>query len=175
MDINTMYAAANVGLQDDYETQIIKEVWQKASSDMSNFTKADFEKEDNVCEKVYEAQGSTAYGMCYNAAISSNTAAHNALIERYAEAQVKGYQKDFESFKKKSSTLGALGNLAEGILGGLLGDKRRDASSNNSSVTVGGGGTYDPPKESKLGLYIGLGAVALVGIGTAIYFFTRKK
>jgi hypothetical protein len=175
MDINTMYAAANVGLQDDYETQIIKEVWQKASSDMSNFTKADFEKEDNICEKVYEAQGSTAYGMCYNAAISANTAAHNALIGRYAEAQVKGYQKDFESFKKKSSTLGALGNLAEGILGGLLGDKRRDGTSNDSSVSVGGGGTYQPPEKSKLGLYIGLGAVALVGIGTAIYFFTRKK
>ncbi len=142
---------------------------------MSNVTKADFEKEDNICEKVYEAQGSTAYGMCYNAAISANTAAHNALIERYAEAQVKGYQKDFESFKKKSSTLGALGSLAEGILGGLLGDKRRDIASDGSSVTVGGNAKYPPPEESKLGLYIGLGAVALVGIGTAIYFFTRKK
>jgi hypothetical protein len=171
-----MYAAANVGLQDDYETQIVREVWQ--SSDMSNFTKADFEKDPNMCDRVYEAQGSDGYNKCYNAAIASNTSDHNALVEKYIEAQVKGYTNDFESFKKKTKregALGTLGNLAEGILGGLLGDNRKNQEG-GGSVTVGGNSTYTPPQEkSKIGLYIGLGAVALIGIGTAIYFISRKK
>ena len=177
MDVNTMYAAANVGLQDDYETQIVREVWQ--SSNMSNFTKADFEKDPNMCDRVYEAQGSDGYNKCYNAAIASNTSDHNALVEKYIEAQVKGYTKDFESFKKKTKregALGTLGNLTESILGSLLGDNRKNQESGDD-ITIGGR-KYKVPEEdekSKIGLYIGLGAVALIGIGTAIYFISRKK
>ena len=54
MDVNTMLAAASVGRQDDYDTQIIKEVWADfpTDGDMSNFTKKDFEGETNVCEKA---------------------------------------------------------------------------------------------------------------------------
>ena len=178
MDVNTMLAAASVGRQDDYDTQIIKEVWADfpTDGDMSNFTKKDFEGETNVCEKAYEAQGSEAYSRCYQAALAANTPEHNALVERYAAAQAKGYSKDFAAFKKKTGTLSAIGDLATGILGSLFGK----STSSSTRSTSGGGEDYNKekypePEKPKTLLYVGIGAVVIIGIGTAIYFYNRKK
>tara|TARA_R110000822_G_scaffold46670_3_gene124204 strand:- start:14638 stop:15141 length:504 start_codon:yes stop_codon:yes gene_type:complete len=167
MDLNTMFAASSVGRQDDYDTQIIKEVWANfpTDEDMSNFTKADFEGETSICEKAYESQGSVAYNKCYEAAISANTPEHNALVTKYAEAQAGGYSKDFSAFKTKTNVLG----LAKGLLDSLFAPA--DKKHSNSFRT---GETYPKEEESKTGLYIGIGAVVLVGIGTAIYFGTRR-
>lgn len=174
MDVNTLYAAVDLGAQDAFETEILKEVWSNNNLSFQNFTSKDFEGETNICEKVYEKLGSEGYNKCYNAAISSNTARHNALVTKYAEAQAKGYTKSFEQFKR-SSTLGTIGDIAGGLLSGLFGNS--DSGSQGGGTQGGGtqGGYYPPQKESKTGLYIGLGAVALIGIGTAIYFATRKK
>jgi len=176
MDLNTMLAASSVGRQDGYDTQIIKEVWANfpTDGDMSSFTAADFEGETNICEKAYESQGSEAYNNCYAAAISSNTPEHNALVRKYAEAQAKGYSKDFASFKNKTGNLSALGDLATGILTSLFGNKGGKGSEGGTRLTDEKFLNPDLGK-SKTGLYIGIGAVVLAGIGTAIYFATRNK
>ena len=166
MDLNTMFAASSVGRQDDYDTQIIKEVWANfpTDEDMSNFTVADFEGETSICEKAYESQGSGAYTKCYEAAISANTPEHNALVTKYAEAQAGGYSKDFSAFKTKTNVLG----LAKGLLDSLFAPADKKPNSFRT------GETFKKEEESKTGLYIGIGAVVLVGIGTAIYFGTRR-
>ena len=171
MDVNTMYAAADLGLQDEYDTQIVKNVWNDSSS-FANFTAKDFEGETNMCEGVYEKQGAEGYSKCYNAAISSNTPEHNALALKYAKALEKGYSKDFESFKKKTGTLSSIGDIATGLLGGLLDNF---ASGNKDGNIQVGGYEYAPQPKSRTGLYVGIGLVAVLGIGTAIYFATRKK
>lgn len=169
MDINTMYAAVDLGIQDEYDTQIIKNVWNTDNSSFANFTEKDFAGETNMCEGVYEAQGADAYAKCRSAAMSADTPQHNALAVKYAKALEGGYSKDFESFKKKSATLSAIGEIGAGLLGGLL-----DRFSSGNSGTGGYEDSPLPPK-SRTGLYIGIGLVAVLGIGTAIYFATRKK
>ena len=174
MDLNTMFAASSVGRQDAYDKQIIKEVWANFTTDggMSNFTKADFEAETNICEKAYEAQGSEAYSNCYNAAISANTPEHNALVSKYAEAQAKGYSKDFNSFKKKTGTLSALGDIASGILGSLLGGGKSKSSTDTTTERV-----YVPDDDEGLstGAKIGIGVGALAVVGVVVFLIIRKK
>ena len=166
MDVNTMYAAAALGLQDEYDTQIVKDVWNNS---MSNMNAGESTKN---CFSVYEAQGSTAEGMCYQAGLSCGSDTDcNALAVKYAEALAGGYSKDFESFKKKSSFLVKAGEITGGILSGLLtslgGDK-------DNQIDVGGG-YYEPQKKSRTSLYIGIGVVAVIGIGVAIYFARKNK
>jgi len=178
MDVNSMMTQAALTAQEDYETQIVKEVWADfpTNGDMSNFTAKDFDKDPNMCDKVYELQGSSAYNMCYTAAIASNTPEHNALVTRYIAAQEKGYKKDFESFKKKTGTLSAIGDLASGVLTSLFGNKSNQAQ--QGGFNQGGirtGDVYPEPDKPRTALYIGIGVVALIGIGTAIYFYNKKK
>ncbi len=178
MDVNSMLTQAALTAQEDYETQIVKEVWADfpTDGDMSNFTAKDFDKDPNMCDGVYEAQGSSAYNMCYTAAISANTPEHNALALRYAQAQEKGYKKDFESFKKKTGTLSAIGDLASGILTSLLGggsSNQQGGGNQNSNIRTDE--FYPEPDKPKTGLFIGIGIVAVIGIGAAIYFFNKKK
>lgn len=177
MDINSMMTQAALSAQEDYETQIVKEVWGDfpTNGDMSNFTAKDFDVDPNMCDGVYEAQGSDAYNKCYTAAISANTPEHNALVVKYIAAQEKGYTKDFESFKKKTGTLSAIGDLASGILTSFFGNKTNPNTNTNTSGGTRTGGYYPEPEKPKTALYIGIGVVAVVGIGAAIYFFNRKK
>ena len=177
MDINSMMTQAALSAQEDYETQIVKEVWGDfpSNGDMSNFTAKDFDVDPNMCDGVYESQGSDAYNKCYTAAISANTPEHNALVVKYIAAQEKGYTKDFESFKKKTGTLSAIGDLASGILTSFFGNKTNPNTNTNTSGGTRTGGYYPEPEPSKTGLYIGIGVVAVIGIGAAIYFFNRKK
>jgi hypothetical protein len=176
MDVNSMMTQAALTAQEEYENQIVKEVWADfpTNGDMSNFTAKDFDKDPNMCDGVYELQGSDAYNLCYTAAISANTPEHNALVTRYIQAQEKGYKKDFESFKKKTGTLSAIGDLAGGILTSIFGNK---TNSTNTSGNTRTDYTRDEvtDEKPKTGLYIAIGAVAIVGIGAAIYFFNRKK
>lgn len=167
MDVNTLNTAVNIGVQDAYDTQIVKSVWSKNS--MSNFTASDFQKENNICEKVYEAQGAEAYNRCYNAAVSSNTPSHNALVTKYAEALSKGYSKDFESFKRKTNTLSAVGDIAKGLIGNFL---NKFGSENTSDSE--GAYNYEQEPKNNTGLYVGIGLLTVIGIGTAIYFARRK-
>ena len=37
-----MYAAVDLGIQDEYDTQIIKNVWNTDNSSFANFTEKDF-------------------------------------------------------------------------------------------------------------------------------------
>lgn len=162
MDINTFYAASNLGVRDEYNTQIVKDVWSKSMSNMTEIEASD------SCEAVYEAQGSDAFTRCRNAALScNNDDACKTLSSKFNAALIKGYSGDFESFKKKSNVLANLGEISGGIIKGLL----NGGSSYNNSNTDNG--YYDKPKNNTA-LYIGIGAVALIGIGVAIYF-ARKK
>lgn len=54
MDINSMMTQAALSAQEDYETQIVKEVWGDfpSNGDMSNFTAKDFDKDPNMCDGV---------------------------------------------------------------------------------------------------------------------------
>jgi hypothetical protein len=163
-----MYVASQLGLQDEYDTQIIKSVWNN-DSDMSNMTA---QKASDSCEIVYESQGSDAYNKCYNAALSCGSDTNcNALAVKYSQALAKGYSKDFESFKKKSSFMSNAGEISGGIISGLLASL---GGGNEDRINVGGG-YYEAPPKSKTGLYIGIGAVALIGIGAVIYFARKKK
>ena len=163
-----MIAASMVGRQDAYDTQIVKEVWNNA--EMLEFTAKDFEGETNMCEATYEAQGAEAFNKCRAAALScGEDKTCDGIAVRYAAALEKGYSKSFEDFKKKTNTLAAIGDIATGILGGLF-----NKGGSQSNIQVGGGAYYPPQEKSKKGLYLALGAVAVVGIGVAIYF-ARKK
>lgn len=167
MDVNTMYAASDLGLQDEYDTQIVKEVWSNSMSNM------DAESSSANCEKAYEAQGAEAYNKCYNASLSCGTdSACNAIAKKYGEALARGYSKDFESFKKRTGLLSQAGEIGKDILGGVLSGLGLSNSNNTSGRNSGA--YYDEPKRSNTGLYIGLGIVALAGISAAIYF-ARKK
>lgn len=166
MDVNTMYAASSLGLQDEYDTQIIKDVWNN-DVDMSNMNAGEATK---ACRAVYESQGVKAEEKCYNAALSCGSDANcNALAVKYAQALAGGYSKDFESFKKKSNILSQAGEIAGGILSGLLGGlggkDRIDVEDD----------TYIPPPPTPIGLYIAVGVLAVVGIGLTIYFVRKKK
>ena len=179
MDINSMMTQAALSAQEDYETQIVKEVWADfpTNGDMSNFTAKDFDVDPNMCDSVYESYGSDAYNKCYTAAISANTPEHNALVVRYIAAQEKGSKQTFEQFKRKTGAMAAIGDLASGILTSFFGNKT-NPNTNTNTNTSGGiktGGFYPEPEKSKTGLYIGIGVVAVIGIGAAIYFFNRKK
>ena len=172
MDVNTLYAAIDLGAQEEYDTQIIKDVWNDESTNFQNFTDKDFAGETNMCEAAYEASGADAYSKCRAAALACGADAKcNALAVKYAQALEKGYSKSFADFKKKSGTLAAIGDIASGLLGGLLGSLGKK----DNNIEVGGGGVYPAPTKSRTGLYIGVGLVAAVGIGAAIYFATRKK
>jgi hypothetical protein len=170
MDVNTLYAAVDLGAQEEYDTQIVKEVW---NNDTSNFTQSELGSETNICEATYESQGADAYNRCYNAALSCGSDSNcNALAVKYAQALNSGYSTSFEDFKKKTGTLSAVGEIATGLLGGLLG--KLGGGSREGDIQLGGGGYYEPQQKSNKGMYIGIGIVALIGIGAAVYF-ARKK
>ena len=144
MDINTMIAASMIGKQEEYDTQIVKDVW---NNEMLGFTEEDFKGESNMCEAAYEAQGSEAFNKCRAAALACGSdESCNKLAVKYAAALVKGYSKDFESFKKKTSTLSAIGDIATGILSGIFGGKQGGGQGN---IQVGGGAYYPPQEKSK--------------------------
>ena len=173
MDVNTMYAAVDIGAQDEYDTQIVKDVWNNDTSNFQNFTEKDFAGETNMCEATYEAQGGNSYAMCRSAALSCGTdVACNVIAEKYAKALEGGYSKDFEAFKKKTSMLASIGDIATNLLGGLI--SKLGGGSSDQDVEVGGGRVVIEQEKSKTGLYIGIGVVAVAAIGTAIYF-ARKK
>lgn len=158
-----MYVASTIGLQDDYDTQIIKDVWNNSMSNMNDV------ESSSSCEAVYESQGSSAYNKCYQASLSCGSDSKcDILAKKYAQALVGGYSKDFESFKNKSNILSSAGEIAGSLLSGLLGKNENDTQ-------IGGGGYYAPQSKSNKGLYIGIGVVALIGIGTATYFALKKK
>lgn len=166
MDINTMYAASQLGKQDEYDTQIVKDVWNQDFSNAST--------DSDMCEAAYEAQGAEAFNKC-NAAIAScgSDSTCRELAKKYSQALQGGYSKSFEDFKKKTGTLAAVGDIASGLLGGLL--SNLGGGSREGDIQVGGGAYYEPQQKSNMGLKIGIGILALAGIGTAIYFATRKK
>ena len=174
MDINSMMAQYAIDKQADYETQIVKEVWADfpTNGDMSNFTAKDFDVDPNMCDAVYESQGSDSYNKCYTAAISANTPAHNALVVRYIAAQEKGSKQTFEQFKTKTGTMAAIGDLAAGILTSFFGKPKTNTSGNTS----GNSRVYVPePEPPKTGMYIGIGVGVLAVVGVGIYLATRKK
>jgi hypothetical protein len=171
MDINTMYAASQLGKQDEYDTQIVKDVW---NNDFYSFTEKDFAGETNMCEAVYESQGSAAFNMCRSAALSCGEDSNcNTLATKYSQALVGGYSKDFASFKKKTSNLGAIGDIASGLLGGWI--SNLGGGGKEGDIQLGGSDYYEPQKKNKLGTYILVGVVAVIGIGAAIYFLNKKK
>lgn len=173
MDVNTMYAAVDLGAQDEYDTQIVKDVWNNDNSNFQNFIEKDFAGETNMCEATYEAQGGNSYAMCRSAALSCGTdVACNVIAEKYAKALEGGYSKDFEAFKKKTSILAAIGDIASNLLGGLL--SKLGGGSSEDDIDLSRDKKYKEEEKSKTGLYIGIGVVALAAIGAAIYF-ARKK
>lgn len=165
MDANTLYAAASVGKQAASDEQIIKEVWSEEHSNMTA------EESVDNCDAAYEKQGAEAYNKCYQASLGCKDADCNILAKKYAKALSKGYSGSFEEFKKKSANMSALGDLGKTIFGGLLANLANKKRNNGK----GADDTVYPQEKSKTGLYIGLGFVALVAIGTTIYFATRKK
>jgi hypothetical protein len=162
MDSNTLYVASIVGSQEDYNDSIVRDVW---SEDHSNMTATQAE---NACEAVYEAQGADAFNKCRAAGIAcGGDKSCNAIHAKYARALAKGYKGSYEDFKRRSETLSSLGQLGLNLVSGLFGSKDQSSS----------GGTYrddTPPPPPKTGLYIVLGLLAAAGIGTAIYFATKK-
>jgi hypothetical protein len=172
MDSYYLHTVRTLGMaakQDEYDTQIVKEVWADDYSNLSEQQSAD------ACEFVYESQGSGAYNKCYQAYLNCGSdASCVTMAQKYAQALAKGYSKDFESFKRKSNILGQTGEVVGGLLTGLFGDRRRDNQNWNQNWQ--GGGTWNqPPRRQNTGLFVGLGLVALVGIGAAVYFARKKK
>jgi hypothetical protein len=169
MDATSYMSVASYGIQQDYDDQIIREVWTEKYSNLSE-TEA-----SASCEEVYEKQGASAYNRCYLAGVScKDNAACNEVAKRYAKALAKGYSKDFEAFKKRSQTLSQIGSTAGELLGGLLSGLGIKDTPDASADVYSGDYSYEEPKK-KTGLYVGLGLVAAVGIGFAIYFATKKK
>lgn len=153
--------------QDEYDTQIVKEVW---TDDYSNLNEGEATQ---ACVNVYKARGVEAEQRCYNAYVGcGNNNKCNAIAAKYAEALERGYSKDFESFKKKSSVLAQTGEVIGGFLSGLLGDRRDNQNWNQG---MQGGNWNQPPPRRNTGLIVGVGLLAVVGIGAAIYFANKKK
>jgi len=168
MDNNTYYAAAMLGRQQEYDDQIIKKVW---SNDYQNMTE---QEASDSCEDVYEKQGSTAFNKCRSALIScGNDATCTAISKKYSEALSGGYSGTFEDFKKRSGTLSSLGQIGTTFLTGLLANLAAK-NQGNTQVAPDGNTPPPPPPPSNTGLYIGLGLVAVLGIGAAVYFGTRS-
>lgn len=172
MDSNTMYAASMVGGQDDYNDYIVKQVWEDTSSNFSNMT---IDSAQVLCNPVADKQGSSAYGRCMDAANGCREdETCNTAAKKYAKALAKGYKGSFADFKKRSSNLAAAGAIASDLLGGILSQLGGGQDAGAGTDGRDDYNTPPPPPKKKIGLYIALGAVALIGIGTAIYF-ARKK
>ena len=169
MDTYTLYAARTIGMkskQDEYDTQIVKEVWQNKFSNLTE------EQSAKACQFVYDSQGSSAYEKCNQAYLSCGTdGGCVSVAQKYAEALAKGYSKDFEAFKKKTNFLTSTGELIGGVLSGFVGSQ----TGRNNQVNFGTGGFYQPPRRTPAGTYIGIALLAIVGIGAGIYFYRKSK
>jgi len=166
MDSTYYMTIAALGAQEEYDTQIVKQVWNE---DNSNFTETEA---GNNCEAAYEKQGASVYNKCRAAGIScGKDAACNAMATKYAAALTSGYSKDFETFKKKTNGLAAVGEIGGAFLSGIL---DRIGGRGGSVASPSDSQDYIPTKKSNTGLYIGIGLVAVVGIGVAIYYGTKK-
>ena len=171
MNSNTLYAAAMVGRQADYDDQIIKEAWEEDGYNNMAELKA-----QDACEAAYEAHGADVYGKCRAAGISCGSdAGCDAVFLKYAKALKKGYKGSFADFKKRSKNLAAIGTIGLDFIGGLLGKIGSGRDGGEGGGDYGAYGGYAPPQKSRTGLYIGLGLVAVVGVGVAIYFANKKK
>lgn len=170
MNPNTAYMSlASISSQDAYDDQIIKEVWSK---DFSNFSA---QQAQNNCEAVYERMGANAYNRCYQAGVScKNDATCNELAKKYSAAILKGYSKDFESFKKRSGTISTIGEVGGNILGNLL-NKLQGKEAEGGEEYDAGADYATPQPKSKTGLIIGITLGGLAVIGGIIYLATRKK
>lgn len=69
-----------------------------------------------------------------------------------------------------------IGQIGASLFQGLFSNKGNDQV---ESQLGSGANNFPPPappvKKSKTGLFIGIGAVALIGIGTAVYFIRKNK
>lgn len=164
MDSNLMYLASSVGIDKIRQDEIIKSVWNEEEHSNMSVTSA-----ESLCGSLDDS----SYGRCMNAANSCGSDSKcDTVARKYAKALGKGYAGSFNDFKKRSENLANLGELALSAIGGLFGGGRNGGQNEGYDSNGGYSGNYDKP--SSTGLIIGVSAVALIGIGTAIYFATRK-
>jgi hypothetical protein len=162
MNYNNILAASAL---DAEQNEIVKSVWLEEK--YSNMTA--WEANSN-CSDVPD----DGYNECMRA---SNACGSDSKCDRvaknYSKALSKGFKGSFNDFKNKSKeNLATLGNVGINILDKLFGGS--DDSSSSSYQTDSYGGNNSDKSSSKTGLIIGVSALALVGIGTAIYFAVRK-
>lgn len=147
---------------------IMHKVWQSSYSNAVT-GRPDIER---ICEPVYEKFGSfqsgaDMYNICYASVekcVNNPAECNEALVwEKYSEAITKGYTADFETFKKRSQLAGYITNVGQLIQGFF--QNQNQAPTQPTTVT--------PEKSNNTPLIIG-GVVLLVGLGTGIYFLTKK-
>jgi hypothetical protein len=171
MDNTLLYQAMSVGKEITEQDDILREVWQEEEENFSGLAAVEAQ---NICEDAYEKQGADVYNQCYAAATScGNDSTCDTIAKKYAKALGKGWQGTFEQFKTRSSNVDVLTNFGLNALGTWLsgGSQGGQQPSGGSTVVYAGGGDSG---KSNTGMYVGLGVLALVGIGAAIYFGGKK-
>jgi|DEB0MinimDraft_10_1074344.scaffolds.fasta_scaffold02741_16 hypothetical protein len=166
MDSNTLYNSAMIGEVALANDEIIKSVWKEDSFENMTAMQA-----EDLCGSL----GDSVYGKCMNAANQCGAdGACDAVAKKYAKALGKGYQGSFEDFKKRSKSMGDMGQIALGFLGNFLGKIGSGGSNEQESYSDDSYSGGSDEGSSKTGLFVAVGALALIGIGVGIYFATKK-
>ena len=171
MDANTMYSAAMIGRDLDYQDDVIIAAWEEEG--FAGLTVDDAQK---VCKSL---KGDN-YSKCMSAYNSCREDTNcDRVAAKYVKAIQKGYKGTFEDFKKRSAALANIGQLSLSYLGDFLTNFGQGGGG-----AMGGGQDYcltnpqDPicggQQPNRTGLYVVLGLLAVAGIGAAIYFSTKK-
>ena len=112
----------------------------------AGFSNMTYEEAQDSCEAVYESQGAEAFNKCVSDA--------------------REEKKGFKDWLQTAQDAGWI-DKGLGLVGNLINKPNQDTGS--------GAGYYQPaPQKSNMPIIL-LGSLAVIGIGVAIYFGTRKK
>ena len=180
----------------DKNDEIVLNAWKSKS--YSNMLDSGV---STACAGVKSSKGSLGNNRCRNAYSSCGSDSDCDLVAlKYAKALEGGFDGSFSDFKESSTNLAENLGWGKKLLGYLSGNKDSGEQSEDNAdrkekyMDLGSkflisffgnlgnkGGGEEPsdrnqyqPEPSNTGLYVVLGIVGAIGVGTLIYFKTKK-